>query len=273
MKRTSATIRKYKSHVVKAVERLHAYNFKIWITVGIITSALALLACKPSEHKNSAEITGTQQNICMDDALAATKNKYNMSYDQLVSRDKSARHSFVGAVEFKSLITEGLALENIYPDNTLRDGSKVARPGIMVAVRVPMRNIKENYPDVILSELSHQPTSLVVILTCRPDLKFSPRAALTASNIYPISNRELGVYESRKNGEVISIPIDDKTRYPDGTIVSVNCEEKLTKICDSSFVIVPGVFVQYRYPIEQRADWERIKDFVVSELNASMTDR
>lgn len=265
-----ATIRKYKKEVVRAAAHFYIDYLNMWIVVGVITSALTLVACGKSEHKDNAETMGAQQNTCMTDALVATKYKYNMSYDQLIGRDKINRHAFIGTVEFKSLKTEKWALENIYPDNTLKDGSKIARPGIMAAARVPMRTIKEIYPDVILTEVSNQPTSLVVMVTCRPDLTAAPRSRSEPSTTYTTLNRELGVYESKKNGEVISIPIDDGDRYPDGTVVALNCEENLTKICSSTFVLVPGVFVEYRYPVEQRADWKRIKNFVVSSLNASM---
>ncbi|MHC8304378.1 hypothetical protein [Pseudomonas sp. PB3P13] len=234
-----------------------------------ITLSLFLVACKP-EHINNAELLGTVENRCMHAALIAVEEKYKSSYSELAKLEGSISHIYIGAVDFKFLKSDSWKSENIYPDKILENGSKFQRPGIVAASRLPIRDLSRLFPGVIQTKIAPGITSFVVIVTCRPDMSIAPGASTVAAKFYPLVNRKLGVYESHASGDLVSIPINTKTRNPDSTLVWTSCNSKLTKICFGSFVLVPGVLVQYRYPIEQRADWERIQSFIVTKLNASI---
>ncbi|MCV4281560.1 hypothetical protein [Pseudomonas capsici] len=250
------------------LERLDVCKYKIILLFAFFTIA----GCeKPPRSLNSANIPGKSEYSCSRAAdLAAEVYKKSLLGS---SGDNSEKEDvWVYKTRFSFRKDDRYRLINDYNQGYPVDGESEPKKGIRSYYRVPIHKIKEEYPEVITTGVSDRATYLVVRLECYPDKTGADLNQDQYDAITSWVDTDIGVRESRHYYYSLDEPLDKNIRNPDGTIPRIVCSYNETMQCSSQMIFSPGIQLTYKYPTEQRADWMRIRHFLINKLNMAIVE-
>ena len=251
----------------------------MWRSVTVFLLVMVILSGCQRKFEDEADVKGRPENTCLESARVAQQSKYHGDN----AADPKSFSTWIYKTELKFQTSALWSVKNDYPPKVTETGQRIERPGIKASSRILITELSARFPGLFTTEPVNS-TFLVVKINCYPSKTFTSqsqsneerelREYISGSQlpyVYKV-NAKLGLKEFQLGSDTKSFPLDTTIVNPDGSAMLLRCSTTLIKQCSSTFLLASGVFVDYAYPIEQRADWESIHHFVIEQLKAAINE-
>jgi hypothetical protein len=250
--------------------------------LALVFAGLVLLTDRPSYPNRADRVDHPTFNEarCME-AAREEINRQHYSYDDQAN---SKIDRWIYKTHFRFLNSDADGIGFSMPGN-YEVGNVYSRyagniPGIVTWGRKSTQVIIEKAPGVIVSQLAKEPTYVTVKLDCRPDSTLATHERYNRASLFHLDrpdndstitiSTQLGIRQVDERFDTSFMPLDKSLRNPDGSELVVHCNKSGRRDCWNSFLFRDGVWVVYSFPIEQLADWKKIHELLVSNLESAI---
>lgn len=230
-------------------------------------------ACGEKERIDRIHMPGTRENVCAAASSEEMKRR-GISYQEQVN-SKTDFWIYTTQFSFDKKLSLVMPLMYLYEAQIEKNQPATVVPGIDIGFRQPMYEFMMAHPDTIRTEVSKN-AYISVAIACHPDFlpgNYKPSETLGMSSDEVVENKLSQTIEYHSQTSVNFRGVGAGGTNPDGSTTMVWCDKTMMKDCRSTFLLAPGVLVTYKYPLEQKEDWARIKDFIVKLFNDAIRER
>ncbi|VVN18464.1 hypothetical protein PS645_04174 [Pseudomonas fluorescens] len=248
----------------------------------LIFAWLVLLTNKPNypDRADRVDHPKFDEALCMEAAREEIYRRH-YSYDDQAN---SKTDRWIYKTHFKFLDNDmdglGFSMPGNYKVGNIYSKYAGYIPGIVTWGRKSTQVIIQKAPGLLTSQLAIEPTYVAIKLRCQPDRLLATNTPYNRASLFHLDrpdndptitiNRQLGIRQVDESFDTSFMPLDKSLRNPDGSELVVQCHKSGRRHCWNSFLFRDGVWVIYRFPTEQLADWKKIHDLVLSNLESAI---